>query len=414
MFVQSSSRFLTAVILFGFGLSAHGIEQGPQCRALFQIQARAGSASQYTAAEHGILRNNIVELGHHYKSAKADGEFQIKFLQALGFRFSSSQMEVPEPGEVFRRLDKLIESLRARHGLTEDQIYRPVRSFVGPGGEVRWLKATDTVPEGYTPGSVHMTTEDYHRMRAAGLLPLDGLSTENGTISALDPFLHDIAHFGPMARNPRLMVADRMLAKSGIQKLGEDFEEYVTETLVWTNPKYSAEIHSFLERHGIDPTEKNIEKKTVLSNLKKMSDEILNRLLGELMTNRFKWHSAIGGASSDMIYRRNSANRQQGLYSELSGLNNLLNVYPKYSSTGRYIEGTLADRPYLFGSSGREAVVEEIANHLTQMQIMNNYPVESFFADLSDIKRASPALRRLMLDSNSYFFPEHRIQWLFR
>ena len=142
-----------------------------------------------------------------------------------------------------------------------------------------------------------------------------------------------------------------------------------------------------------------------------MSDEDLNRLVGELMANRFKWHSAIGGASADMIYRRNSVSRQQGLYSELSGLNNLLSLYPKHSSTGRYIEGTQAERPYLLG---RDVIVEEIANHLTQMQIMNSYPVENFFADLTDIKRASPTLRRLMLDSNSYFFPEHRIQWLFQ
>jgi hypothetical protein len=38
---------------------------------------------------------------------------------------------------------------------------------------------------------------------------------------------------------------------------------------------------------------------------------------------------------------------------------------------------------------------------------------EDLFAELTNVKRASPTLRRLVLDSKSDLFPEHRIRWLF-
>lgn len=409
---QTCRQILTVSILIGFGLVAHGAELGPQCRALFQTQSRPGTASQYTVAEHDILRGNIVKLGHHFQAAKFEGESQIKLLQALGFRFTSSHMEVPEPGQIFYRLDRMIESLRVRHGLTEDQIYRPVRSFVGPGGEVRWLKATETVPAGFAAENVHLNTADYHKLRAEGLLPLAELTTVNGTISALEPFLHDVAHFGPMIRNPRLMVADRILAKSGYLKLTEMFEEYLTEVLVWTNSKYHGEIHQFLEKYGVDPTASGLKKATVLAHLKTLSEGSIDRLIGELIANRYRWYSPIGGASADMIFRRDSANRRLGLGTELYGLTYVLAIFPEYGNGGRYVENSLVGRPYFLGK--RDLVLEEIASHMTQLQIMNNYRVERFFEDVANISSASPMLRQLLIDSDAYFFPPQLVRHLIR
>lgn len=215
------------------------------------------SARDYNRAWKLTAHHDISGNEKHIRTAMAEGDPQIRFLEDLGFKFDfENGHKIPSMQEISNAYNARLDDLVASGKIKRSQTLKPARMFVTKiNGETRYIpvELTDEPPLGAKPliGGIH--GEAFYRFLEMGYWPMGEMA--RGVPSNTSFAYHDLGHFGAFLRDPEFMAAIRDFAVSRVNdrrfKVPDTAVNHIFENLTVARAEKRPEFDSQLKSLGI-------------------------------------------------------------------------------------------------------------------------------------------------------------------
>lgn len=198
----------------GPGLGAVDPASTPDPLARLDAASRA-SWTQYGEDYAKATRAALEASRPFYEAALANGHPHAEMMRALGFEWREDGVGVPELGALIQAIEGRFDAMIRDGQLTEADVMRPARVFVGADGERFAVPYGQPVPEGARPDSGVIELGFVLEMMRDGHFILGDHGSFNSPEDLhrlLTVFLHDMGHWTAFAENPAYMKAVRALS----------------------------------------------------------------------------------------------------------------------------------------------------------------------------------------------------------